>query len=359
MMNKKQILLLDKTLARLQEGDLYTPVETDGCGEYHAIATKLESLRVSMLKLKDSVADATLRTNKTVASAAHDMKTPLSIISGYAECISDGMDDKDYAALIMQKAEQMNEMVIGMVDSSNLEIKKQSEHRTLHGTRSLFGGIIERFRALAEAKNITLKVGKIDDVQIRADESQIERVVQNLVSNAVKYSDENTTIKITARRRGKHFVFCVKDQGVGISQESLPYVFDQFYTEDKSRSSGNSQGVGLYVVDEIVKAHGGSVKVKSKKGKGSVFSVALPIEFDDSNRTFTAILDDMPRACKIILEIAFGGLMSIVYRIAKFTETLHVHTLVAGIACFGLFMFMWPLDVVSVIVYGKITYLAD
>lgn len=130
-------------------------------------------------------------------------------------------------------------------------------------------------------------------------------------------------------------------------------MFDQFYTEDKSRSSGNSQGVGLYVVDEIVKAHGGSVKVKSKKGKGSVFSVALPIEFDDSNRTFTAILDDMPRACKIILEIAFGGLMSIVYRIAKFTETLHVHTLVAGIACFGLFMFMWPLDVVSVIVYGK------
>lgn len=103
MMNKKQILLLDKTLARLQEGDLYTPVETDGCGEYHAIATKLESLRVSMLKLKDSVADATLRANKTVASAAHDMKTPLSIISGYAECISDGMDDKDYAALIMQK----------------------------------------------------------------------------------------------------------------------------------------------------------------------------------------------------------------------------------------------------------------
>lgn len=82
---------------------MYTPVETDGCGEYHAIATKLESLRVSMLKLKDSVADATLRANKTVASAAHDMKTPLSIISGYAECISDGMDDKDYAALIMQK----------------------------------------------------------------------------------------------------------------------------------------------------------------------------------------------------------------------------------------------------------------
>lgn len=359
MLNRKQILMLEKTLEKFQEGDIYSPVENDGYGEYHSIATRLESLRISMLKLKDATADTSKRTNKSIASVAHDMKTPLAIISGYAECISDGMDDKDYAALIIQKAQQMNDMVVGMVESSNAEIKKQSEHKTLHKTRNTFGKIIEKLRPLAEAKRIKLKVGKIADVQVRLDESQMERVVQNLVSNAVKYSPEKSTIKITAKQHGSSFVLSVKDQGIGISKESLPFVFDQFYTEDKSRSCGNSQGVGLYVVDQIVKAHGGSVRVKSKKGKGSKFSVALPIEYDDSNRTFTSKFDQMPLVAKLVVNSLFGWALAWIYRFAKYGETFKKTTLVTGLLSFALFVFVWPIDFVSIAVYGKPTFLAD
>lgn len=103
MLNRNEILRIERTLAKLQEGDLYDPVETRGFGTYHSIAVRLEALRVAMLKLKDSETDSSLRANKSIASVAHDMKTPLAIISGYAECISDGMDDKDYPALIIQK----------------------------------------------------------------------------------------------------------------------------------------------------------------------------------------------------------------------------------------------------------------
>lgn len=359
MLTRKEILEIEKTLTKFQNGDIYSPVEKHGYGEYHSIAVRLESLRIAMLRLKDENADFSKRTNKTIASVAHDMKTPLAIISGYAECLSDGMNDKDYASLIIQKTQAMNEMVVGMVNSSNEEIKKQSEHKVLHETKSFFGTLIERFRPLVESKNIKLKVGKIPNVRVRADESQMERVVQNLVSNAVKYSPSDTIIKITARKLGSNFVLCVKDQGVGISKESLPFVFDQFFTEDKARSNGNSQGVGLYAASEILKEHGGSIKVKSKKGKGSTFVVTIPIEYGDSNRTFTDMFDDMPMVAKVVVELLFGGFMSIAYRIAKFSQTLKAHTLAAGIACFGLFMFMWPIDFVSVLVYGKITYLAD
>ncbi len=359
MMNKKQILKLEKALARFQDGDLYSPVETEGAGEYHSIATRLESLRVSMLRLKDEVATVSNRANKSIASVAHDMKTPLAIISGYAECLSDGMNDKDYASLIIQKTEQMNEMVIEMVESSNAEIKKQSEHKALYGTRNLFGKIIERLRPLAQTKNIKLKVGKIPDVQVRVDETQIERVVQNLVSNAVKYSPEKTTIKITTKKIGASFVLIVKDQGIGIAKESLPYVFEQFFTEDKARSNGNSQGVGLYAVSEIMKAYSGTVWVKSKKGKGSTFAVSLPIELDNANRPFTLRFDELPLASKLVIELLFGWIWASIYRIAKFTETLRPHTLVAGVVCFGLFVFMWPIDFISVAVYGKPTFLAD
>ena len=359
MMNKKQILKLEKTLARFQDGDLYSPVETEGVGEYHSIATRLETLRVSMLKLKDEVAATSNRANKSIASVAHDMKTPLAIISGYAECISDGMNDKDYPSLIIQKAEQMNEMVINMVEASNAEIKKQSEHKTQQNARTMFGKIIEKLRPLADAKSITMKVGKIPDVTIRADESQMERVVQNLVSNAVKYSPEKSVVKIGAKKRGREFVLYVKDNGIGISKESLPFVFDQFYTEDKARSAAKSQGVGLYVVSEIIKEHGGSVSVKSKKGKGSKFSISLPIEYENGKLTATEKFDNMPLFAKALIELFLGWAMTFVYRFAKYSETRQLPTLITAIASVALFVFVWPIDYISIVVYGKPTFLAD
>lgn len=161
------------------------------------------------------------------------------------------------------------------------------------------------------------------------------------------------------KKIGDSFVLIVKDQGIGISKESLPYVFEQFFTEDKARSNGNSQGVGLYAVSEIMKAYSGTVWVKSKKGEGSTFAVSLPIELDKANRPFTLRFDELPLASKIVIELLFGWIWASIYRIAKFTETLRPHTLVAGVLCFGLFVFMWPIDFVSVLVYGKITYLAD
>ena len=177
MLTRKEILEIEKTLTKFQNGDIYSPVEKHGYGEYHSIAVRLESLRIAMLKLKDGETDSSLRVNKSIASVAHDMKTPLAIISGYAECISDGMDDKDYPALIIQKADQMNEMVIGMVESSNAEIRKQSAHKTLHTARNFFGKTIEKLRPLAQSRNIKLKVGKIPDVEVRVDEGQDRKSV--------------------------------------------------------------------------------------------------------------------------------------------------------------------------------------
>lgn len=158
----------------------------------------------------------------------------------------------------------------------------------------LFGKIMEKVCPLAESKNIKLKVGKIPSERIRADEQQMERVMQNLVSNAVKYSPEGSTVKVRFHRWGKKLVICVQDHGIGISKESQPLIFDQFYTEDKSRSSGNSQGVGLYVVKGIVSEHGGTIYVSSKKGKGSTFYVQLPVEpaLNEKSLTPDALIED-------------------------------------------------------------------
>lgn len=359
-MKRSEIVKIERSLARIQEGDLYTRVDTSGYGEYHAVAVRIESLRLSMLKMQDEQVNTMKRAESSVASVAHDMKTPLSIISGYAECLADGLNDKDYVSLITQKTQQMNDMVVSMVEASRQAKGNAVERRQLYDARVLFGKILDKQTALVETKNIKLKVGKIPNVKIRVVQSQIESVVQNLISNAVKYSAENTVIKVRFKRSGNNLCFCVKDNGIGIAKENLPLVFDQYFKEDNSRQSGASQGVGLYVVKEIVSEYDGKVYVKSKKGKGSSFFVQLPVEKDiEESKTFTAKFDGLPLYAKCLWMLFFGWALVWIYRIAKFFENRYASTLIAGISAVALFVFVWPIDYISLIVYGKPTFLAD
>ncbi len=185
-MKRRDIVKLERILMRLQEGDVYTPVKLEGFGIYHAMTKRLETLRLTLLNLADSEVESSKKTNTAISSVAHDMKTPLAIIAGYAECMSDGMDDKDYPTLILQKTKQMNEMVIELVENSHKELEKQSAHKFLHDSRVLFGKIFEKIKPLGEKKHIKIKVSRIPSERIRVDEQQMERVVQNLISNAIK-----------------------------------------------------------------------------------------------------------------------------------------------------------------------------
>lgn len=110
---------------------------------------------------------------------------------------------------------------------------------------------------------------------------------------------------------------------------------------------------------KIVAITGGSVSVKSKKGKGSKFSISLPIEYGNGKLTATEKFDNMPLFAKALVEFFLGWAMTFVYRFAKYSQTRQMPTLIAAIASFALFVFMWPIDYISVFVCGKPTFLAD
>lgn len=359
-MRKSKLAQIEAELMRLQEGNLTEPIKVEGVGIYRMMHRRLETLRLTLLKLQDEGVDAATRTNNAIASVAHDMKTPLAVISGYAECMSDGMDDKDYPSLILQKTQQMNEMVLSLVEDSRRELQKNKERKTITDARVYFGEAIARMRPVAEAKGIELKNKKTPSAQVRLDAYQFGRVIQNLITNAVKYSPSGTTITISYSVWAKYLYIRVKDQGEGIAKDSLPYIFDQFYKEDKTRADGASNGLGLYITREIVRDHGGRIYVKSKKGKGSTFVVAIPVEPPlEEKLTFTGRFDRLQLPGKLALEVFFGWLLASLYRVVRFFETRNFATLWFGVLCIALFPFVWLIDFLSVAVYGRITFLAD
>ena len=359
-MARSRLAQIEAELMRLQEGNLLQPVKIEGAGVYHSIFKRLETLRLMLLKLRDAETDLANRTNSSIASVAHDMKTPLAIISGYAECLSDGMDDKDYASLILEKTNQMNEMVLSLVEESRTELEKSKTQKHVTGARTYFTEAVDRLRPLAEAKGIVIKHKKVPNALIRLDPYQFGRVLQNLITNAIKYSPSGSEIKISYRLWAKTLRVNVKDKGEGIAKESLPYIFDEFYKEDKARSDSTSNGLGLYITKKIVREHGGKISVASKKGKGSTFTITLPVEPPlEEHLTVTGRFDRLRLWQKLLVELVFGWIMAAIYRIARFFETRNASTLLFGVLCLALFPFMWFIDFLSICVYGRITFLAD
>lgn len=359
-MRKNRLSKIEAALMKLQEGNIYEPIKIERVGVYHTITKRLETLRLMLVKAHDIESDSARRNNMAIASVAHDMKTPLTVIAGYAECMRDGMDDKDYPSLILQKTEQMNDMVLGLVEESHQARENPPSQMTLHNAREYFDGAFDRLIPLAEKKGIELKVKRVPNAQVRLDPWQFGRVLQNLVTNAIKYSAAGTTIRVSFKLWANTLRIRISDQGRGIAKESLPFIFDQFYTEDKTRADSSSNGLGLYITKEIVNAHGGKIYVTSKKGKGSAFTVILPIEPDIEEKiTLTGRFDKLRLWQKLSVELLFGWLLASVYRIVRFFETRNTATFMFGMLCIALFPFAWLIDFLSICVYGRISFLAD
>ena len=268
--NERQYLA--EGIKRLVEDDINVPFQkSEGVG--NDIYKGLESLR------QKAVEDACKRTEEqekvqqAIANVTHDLKTPLALITGYAECVEDGMDDKNYAELIREKALQMNDTVLKIIDAARTDAEEKSKEKKLYKAGDFFSPLIENglFDA-AKEKGIKVKIGKIPDARY------------NLVSNAVKFTEKGGKISLRFYRRGKYFIVSVADNGSGISEEDKKRIFDRFFTGDKSRTSGGT-GVGLSVVKETVENHGGDIFCVSKEGKGSKFFFTLPVYKNKAERS--------------------------------------------------------------------------
>lgn len=215
-------------------------------------------------------------------NASHELKTPITSIKGYIELLENGMatDENmkmEFMSRIKKEAQNMSGLINDILMISRLETKEAEITITEVRICPLINELIESLKPLATENQVTIEMS-CKPIALSANHGQMRELFNNLITNAIKYNKPNGKVKIIVTIEGKDAVFIVEDTGVGIPEESKQRVFERFYRVDKGRSKKmGGTGLGLSIVKHIVNYYNGSIELDSKVGRGSKFTVRLPM----------------------------------------------------------------------------------
>jgi PAS domain S-box-containing protein len=213
------------------------------------------------------------------AMLTHDMKNPLMVIQGYAEMLAGGglpPELADLAARIQRAAHTMQTLVTNFLTSATIESGNLTLERERIGVAEWLAAAVRQFAAEAARARVTLTLGPVPPAAaVTGDRVQLERVLNNLIGNAIKYTPAGGTVTVDAAGDGAAVCIRVADTGLGIAAEELPCVFEKYRRQRDTRRIDGT-GLGLYIVKSLVEAHGGRVTVASETGRGTTFEVRLP-----------------------------------------------------------------------------------
>ncbi|WKK81655.1 sensor histidine kinase [Marivirga arenosa] len=221
-----------------------------------------------------------------LADVSHELKTPIFAAQGFVYTLLDGaVSDKKVRGKFLKKAAKsldgLEMLVNDLLTLSHIEAGEIKMHFEEIDIYALVQDVFDQFEGKVDKKNIILQFDKDyqSPIHVIADYQRIYQVIVNLISNAIKYSDENTEIVVGFEISDKDVTVAIQDHGAGISPEHIKRIFERFYRIDKSRSKERGgTGLGLAIVKHIIEAHGSSVSVTSTLGKGSLFSFKLPVK---------------------------------------------------------------------------------
>jgi signal transduction histidine kinase len=293
--HKGEVLEANPAAHRLWGGppsldEVVTATDESGNGEIHRgdieIALTLSDLGTERLALlRDITAEKDLerRRREMQRLVSHELKTPLASIAGFGETLEryqlSGDEQQRVASLIRSEAGRLQEMVTVFLDLERLGSGQWKGDEEIIELGPLARSRIEVLTAAAEARGQTIKTSLKDGCTIRGVPALLERVVDNLIGNALKYSSDGDTVDVGVRHTENGVILEVRDQGQGIAPEAQPHLFERFYRAPGTEGAG--AGLGLSLVKEVVDWHGGCISVESERGVGSVFTVDLPTLAED------------------------------------------------------------------------------
>jgi len=219
------------------------------------------------------------------ANISHEFRTPLTLIFGPAKDISEKtkeQDTKQSAGIIKRNAGRLYGLVNQLLDLSKLEAGKMTLETSEQNIIPLLKGLVFSFTSLAERKKITLKFNTIEQkLNVYIDKDKVEKIINNLLHNAFKFTPEGGNIDFTVEKMINEAEIRISDDGIGIPKEKIDKIFDRFFQVDGSHTrESEGTGIGLALTKELVELHKGKIKVESKEGEGTTFTVLLPLGKD-------------------------------------------------------------------------------
>ena len=218
-----------------------------------------------------------------VANVSHELRTPLSILRGYIEVLLDEPETSQeelrrILSIMERHSKRLQRLVGDLLSLAQLESSQAELELSVVRMDELFNNLIRDWKEKLSAKNLKVTVDlPSEGLTLRADGTRLEEVLHNLLDNAIKFSPKNGEIRLQAASCGSNVVLSVADNGIGISKEHLPRIFERFYRADKARSRElGGTGLGLAIVKHIAQLHGGRVEAESEGGRGTTIRVVLP-----------------------------------------------------------------------------------
>ncbi len=262
----KPVKAISRAVKDFSHGDLTSRVKLSCGGELQALGDSINDMAQALSELEDS-------RRSFVANVSHELRSPLTSMRGYVQGMMDGTIPPEetgrYLCVVMDETQRLASLVNDLLNLSRIESGKFPMEKGVYDIGEQVRRILISFERRIDQKNCEVEVDLPDEAcYVDADQSRINQVITNLVDNAVKFLPERGgALRLKVERKGDRVSVRVADNGVGISAEDLPHVFDRFFKADKAHTSGMGTGLGLAIVKSILDQHGARITATSEGGE--------------------------------------------------------------------------------------------
>ncbi|OIK10300.1 HAMP domain-containing sensor histidine kinase [Bacillus sp. MUM 13] len=278
------IRALQKAAQQMEEGNLNVQIKPLSRDELGQLAQGFEKMRIKLKESIEKQIEYEENRKELVANISHDLKTPITTIKGYVEGIQDGVANNPekinrYLQTIYSKSVDLDHMIDELFLYSKLDLNRLPFHFEEIYFEKYLEDYVEELRFEVEEINVQVEliIEKNGNYLINGDWERLKRVITNIVENSLKYiNKEDKKLSFHLSATDSQLLFSLEDNGPGIEEENLPFIFDRFYREDLARGTEKGgSGLGLSIAKRIIEEHHGTIWAESKKGKGTTIIFTL------------------------------------------------------------------------------------
>ncbi len=278
----RNLRVIIQTVKRFEEGDYNARIPVNQSGELSDLSSTFNHMADTILKNIEELKEVDKLRRELIANVSHDLRSPMSVIQGYIETmIMKGNDlspeeQRKYLEIIFKSSEKLNKLVADLFELSRLEARQVKVHRERFNLNELLQDTAQQYQLKADEKGINLKTHLTPDAIVNADIALMQRAIQNLMDNALKYTPPNGEVTVEAGHNNNHVEVVISNSGKGIPEDQLPHIFDRYFMMDKEKHGIDGSGLGLAIVKKIMDIHDAQINVSSRPDDNTTFRFSLP-----------------------------------------------------------------------------------